>query len=264
MPFDGNGNASVNRNTAVTGQTVLAEQVNTPFADIQSMLGQVLLRSGVAPMTGPLNMNGFKITNNPEAISPTDFVILSQIQSLINDPWAFQPIGTIIQASPWGFTAPPKNLSYRYVLLTAGLSGSGGYNEGVLTTENVSGSRPTVTATAVVSLVGSPLNGMTIRLLNTEERFLRGAYEVAGTLQDSDNLSHGHGVNDPTHSHSLTPDNLLIGQYNGSNQDLGSGPNGSRKNIQTAPASTGISIQNSGATESRPRNMSINYYLRIL
>ena len=63
MPFDSSGNASVTRNIAVTGQTVLAEQVNVPFADIQTMLSQLVLRSGVAPMTGPLNSNGFRQTN---------------------------------------------------------------------------------------------------------------------------------------------------------------------------------------------------------
>lgn len=69
MPYDSNGVATINRQRAVTGQTVQAAQVNTPFDDTQSMLSQVLLRSGVAPMTGPLNMNGNKQTNvgDPEA-----------------------------------------------------------------------------------------------------------------------------------------------------------------------------------------------------
>lgn len=62
MPFDSNGVATVTRQLAVTGQTIEAVQVNVPFADIQSMLSQALLRSGVAPMTGNLNMNSFKIT----------------------------------------------------------------------------------------------------------------------------------------------------------------------------------------------------------
>lgn len=72
MAFDANGNASVTRNIAVTGQTVLAEQVNVPFADIQAMLGQVLLKSGVAPMTGPLNMNQSKIINVSDPTLSTD------------------------------------------------------------------------------------------------------------------------------------------------------------------------------------------------
>lgn len=72
MPYDSNGNASVTRNIAVTGQTVLAEQVNVPFADIQAMLGQVLLKSGVAPMTGPLNANGFRQLNVGDPTTDSD------------------------------------------------------------------------------------------------------------------------------------------------------------------------------------------------
>lgn len=64
MPYDANGIATVTRTPAATGQTIQAAQVNTPFTDIQAMLSQVLLRSGVAPMTGPLNMGGFSITNS--------------------------------------------------------------------------------------------------------------------------------------------------------------------------------------------------------
>lgn len=259
MPYDSNGVATITRNRAVTGQTVQAAQVNTPFDDVQSMLSQVLLRSGVAPMTGPLNMNGFKITNNPEATASGDFVTLSQVQALLSDPWAVQPIGTIISASPWGFTAPPKNLSYRYVILTAGQSGTGGYNEGVLTTEIVSGSRPTVLATAVVSLAGSPLNGMTIRLLNTEERFLRGSYDAAGVIQDSDNLTHFHGVNDFGHFHSGVQ-NSPSGQGRG---DQGP-PVAQASYGNSGVAFTGISIQNSGGSESRSRNISVTYYLRVI
>lgn len=63
MPFDSNGNASVQRNRAVTGQTVEAAQVNIPFDDVQSMLSQVYVKSGVAPLTGNMNFNGFKPTN---------------------------------------------------------------------------------------------------------------------------------------------------------------------------------------------------------
>src|SRR6478609_1928125 len=43
MPFDSQGSATVTRQLAVTGQNVLAEQVNVPFADTQSM------RTKVAP-----------------------------------------------------------------------------------------------------------------------------------------------------------------------------------------------------------------------
>lgn len=81
MPYDVNGTASVTRQIAVTGQTVLAEQVNVPFADIQSMLSQLVLRSGVAPMTGNLNMNSFKIIGAGTATNPGDLVPFEQVQA---------------------------------------------------------------------------------------------------------------------------------------------------------------------------------------
>lgn len=95
MPYDSSGSASVKRNIAVTGQTVLAEQVNVPFADIQAMLSQVLLRSGVAPMTGPLNMNSHKILNVSEGTSPDDAVNYAQLQAVQSLISAATPTGTV-------------------------------------------------------------------------------------------------------------------------------------------------------------------------
>lgn len=91
MPYDSNGNSTINRNRAVTGQTVQAAQVNVPFDDVQSMLSQVLLRSGVAPMAGPLNMNSFKVTGIQDGSAATDAVSFSQATALVNGiskPWA--------------------------------------------------------------------------------------------------------------------------------------------------------------------------------
>lgn len=79
MPYDSSGIATVDRQIAVTGQTVLAVQVNVPFADIESMLSQVLLRSGVAPMNGNLPMAGFKITSLANGTADGDAVNYSQL-----------------------------------------------------------------------------------------------------------------------------------------------------------------------------------------
>lgn len=83
MPFDSQGIASVSGNRPVNGQDTDAAQINVPLADIQSMLSQVLLKSGVAPMTGNLNLNGFKINNMGEATTDGDPVTLSQVQALL-------------------------------------------------------------------------------------------------------------------------------------------------------------------------------------
>ena len=76
---------------------------------------------------------------------------------------------------------PPDNSgAAKYIRLTAGQSGAGGYNEGLLTDEIVDGSFPLVEATAEIAV--GPLAGQRVALLNTEEAFLR-ARETSGVLQ---------------------------------------------------------------------------------
>lgn len=94
--------------------------------------------------------------------------------------WLGTPIGGYITP----FSPPPKDdPRFRYILCTAGETGSGGYNEGVLTGETVTGSGATVLATAVVNLQGSPMHGQTVHLINTESRFV-GAGLVEGVESD--------------------------------------------------------------------------------
>lgn len=73
---------------------------------------------------------------------------------------------------------PTNNPNFRFIKLTA----SDSYNTGVLTNESVVGTAPMVQATAQISLIGSPVNGATVHLINTEKRFLRAG--VSGTVQD--------------------------------------------------------------------------------
>lgn len=58
------------------------------------MLSEVLLRSGVAPMTGPLNMNSFRIQNMPEAAGDGDPVTLGQLQDILSG-LALVPTGAV-------------------------------------------------------------------------------------------------------------------------------------------------------------------------
>lgn len=96
------------------------------------------------------------------------------------DIWAMQPIG-----KPFGLwthlagvaVPPTDNPNYRYIKLTA----SDSYNDGVLTSESISGSAPAVQATAVIDDSDSPLDGQPVRLINTEQRTLRAG--SSGTVQ---------------------------------------------------------------------------------
>lgn len=85
MPFDSSGNFSLPPGyLAVSGQTILASQHNPSLEDIASSLSQLLLRSGVAPMTGPLNLNGFKALNLPVSTAAGDAVEYTQLQAVIS------------------------------------------------------------------------------------------------------------------------------------------------------------------------------------
>ena len=74
-----------------------------------------------------------------------------------------------------------------------------------------------------------------------------------GSVQADSFASHNHGVTDPQHTHGFTvsngsgsTNNVLVGQLN---QAPGTNT--------TGPASTGISIQNTGGTETRPKNVAL-------
>jgi hypothetical protein len=95
---------------------------------------------------------------------------------LDNVKWLGTPVGETL-ALPTnlaGIVAPPiDNAAFRYILLTAGESGVGEYNETILTGEIVTGSAPLVVATAVINLAASPINGLTVNLLNSEGRYIK-------------------------------------------------------------------------------------------
>jgi hypothetical protein len=104
----------------------------------------------------------------------------TEIEEKLNDVWRFKAIGEIFPL--WthldGVETPPTdNPDYRYIKLTA----SDSYNAGVLTSESVSGSAPLVQATAVIDDPDSPMNGETVRLINTERRVIRAG--SSGTVE---------------------------------------------------------------------------------
>jgi hypothetical protein len=212
------------------------------------------------------------------------------------DPWAYQPVGVPIPLKDHltGTTPPANGSTYTYIKLTAGLTGSGAFNENLLSSESVSGSSPTITATAVVALASSPIYGQTIRLLNTEGRFIRGSTS-SGTLQDSDNIAHTHtgttGNESADHTHSGTTGTVSSdhAHYYTFTDDANNGP-GNNPNSSDAGGSarnlwgSGISANHvhgfttggrssahthsftsnsTGGSESRPRNIGITYYMRI-
>lgn len=161
------------------------------------------------------------------------------------DPWAHIPIGSPFPL--WthltGVTAPPTdNANYRYIKLTA----SDSYNTGVLTGESISGSAPLVQATAVISDASSPLDGQTVRLINTERRVLRAGQ--SGVVEADDIASHTHAVN--VSAYSGTPGTYNSRLSGGFNTDL-------------YPATGLFGINNTGGSETRAKNIGADFYVRI-
>ncbi|SMD18094.1 phage tail protein [Rhizobium sp. RU36D] len=78
-----------------------------------------------------------------------------------------------------------------------------------------------------------------------------------GSAQGSQNLTHSHGVNDPGHSHPYTR------AWNGGLYAGGPFPaRDSDNTLNTGHVGTGISIQASGGSEARPRNIALLYCIK--
>lgn len=166
----------------------------------------------------------------------------------INDRFALKAIGEpfAIWDHITGCPVPINSGAQKFIRLTAGLTGSGGYNEGLLGSESVSGSSPLILATATI--LAGPMTGQTVRLINTEGRFLR-AGVTSGVIQDSQNLSHSHPL----------PEGRDSNQIDNGGQFLLRG----WTNTGGSPTASGFGGGAAGGNEARPRNGSATYYLRI-
>jgi hypothetical protein len=161
------------------------------------------------------------------------------------DPWLMQPIGVPIPVFDHlaGVSIPSTTAAYRYIKLTA----SDSYNSGVLTSESVTGSAPLVLASATINLAGSPINGLSVSLINTERRSLRPG--SSGTLENDQAQSHTHGP--------------LLFWTTGSGALAGGGGIGYYQSITAgAPVDVGSGTPRVGS-ENRPKNIGATYYMRI-
>lgn len=268
MPFDSNGNFSlVPGYLAVSGQTILPSQHNPPLQDIGASLSQLILRSGVAPFSGNQSLAGFKMTNAADGSADGDYVTMSQLNAVIASVTA----GTIPTGAVAGFrmTTPPSG----WVKENGGTIGSMAsgatnranpdtealftllwtqFDQATLPIQNSAGAVTTRGASAAADFAAAKR----MPLFDSRSRFLRGAddglgYDTAllvGVAQVDDIKSHTHAVTDPGHVHPGVPQQA-------SDNDRGGGS--SIFSLDTAgnsgSATTGITIQNFGGFETRPR-----------
>jgi microcystin-dependent protein len=89
------------------------------------------------------------------------------------------------------------------------------------------------------------------------------AGDVVGSIEADSFASHGHGVNDPGHVHSLGSQTFGLTGL-GSSGLYVFGVNGAIPNNPTTNASaTGITIGASGGGETRPKNLNVDFIIKI-
>ena len=166
------------------------------------------------------------------------------------DFWAMQPIGVPIPLfnNLAGASIPSLSKGYRYITLTA----SDPYNGGVLINETVSGSFPLVVASAVISLAGSPMNGQTISLINTEQRLLRGSLVPGQLLQDA--------LQSITGSMSYASVNAATGAFAFTRAGQASTYDGANA---VGTVTFDASLVARTATETRAKSVGVVYFMRI-
>ena len=182
-------------------------------------------------------------------------VYITALTADLLDPWSQQPIGVPIPLldNLVGVAQPPVNSSgYRYIKLTA----SDAYNTGVLTSESVTGSAPLVVATAVISLSGSPINGATVNLINTERRVLRGG--SAGTVEQDalQNITGGFSAA------GATAWQLPTGAFATSGTNAPYPASSGAGSLPTNMSFDASRVVRTG-TETRAKNIGVTFFLRI-
>lgn len=282
MSRDSAGNASVNRNQAVTGQTVLAEQVNVPFADIEAMLNLVFWRDGLAPMTGNLPMNGFKISGLPDPSANSDVVTLAYLNGVIAASgvptgavmpfrglaaptgWVKENGGTIGSASSGATTRANADTAALFAYLWNNIDNA------TLPIQTSAGTATTRGASAAADFAANKR----MPLFDSRSRFLRGADDGLGFdasltigLNQSDAIkSHNHtGTTneDGEHDHDSTISSGSGGSRltGGSNNPIGT------DTLSIAPSGRhahGFTTDSTGnALETRPRSSVVLYCIKL-
>ena len=165
-----------------------------------------------------------------------------------------------------GVAVPDNSGTAKFIRLTAGQSGAGGYNEGLLTDEQVSGSAPLVEADAEIAI--GPLAGQRVPLINTEGAFIRPGTD-SGALQ-FDQMQRITGTFSASRFFHTTP---VVGgamsQGTRGNQERPSrttnavtDPNQSIDFDSANSPDARVSDTTDG--ETRPKNRQATYYMRIV
>lgn len=116
--------------------------------------------------------NDVSDSDDPKQVTVQQIVDLT-IASVSSDPFVSKAVGEIfgLQTDMVGVVEPSNLGSAKFIKLTAGLTGEGEYNEGLLTNETITSSGAELQVTA--DIVGGVSDGETIHLINSEESFIK-------------------------------------------------------------------------------------------
>jgi len=158
---------------------------------------------------------------------------------------------------------PDNSGTAKFVRLTAGQSGVGGFNEGLLTAESVSGSAPLVTATADVAV--GPMAGQFVPLLNTEGSFVRPG--TSNRILQFDQMQRITGYFAANRFFSDTPATAgALSRGSSGGRPQASDTVGANNLAIDFNSATSPNARASGSTngETRPKNRQATYYMRIV
>lgn len=291
MPRNGSGTASV-VNSFVPLTIADANAVNENFTDIASMLTGSLPRDGQAGMTGQLQVlpgssanPGVAFTTDTDTgvrrSGANEFTIVcggvdiatfsSAGFSLLTG--AIAGAGSVIPGEIKMWPGPTAPTGYRIcdgtalLIATYPTMAANIYVGNTLNATALWGYRCTNPAdatntrsTAGTYIVVPDLRGEFVRGLDNGRGI--DAARALASLQAQAIQTHNHSVNDPGHFHNwgntAQAQGLAVGTTGSFSQ--GGTPPGE---LNTASATTGISIGSTGSAETRPRNVSINYIIKL-
>lgn len=236
MPRDASSNYSLPTGyLAVTGQTVLASQHNSPLEDVASAITGSLARDGTGPMLAPLDMGGFRVTNAGEATLDGDLVTKAALDAavaLLNAQliptgalqyfarttpptgWLVTNGQTIGNGSSGGTARANSDTEDLFTVLWENFSNT------LLPIQDSSGVASTRGASAAADFAANkrmPLpddQGLFMRSLSATSS--RDTGRAFGSIQEDGIKSHEHDftTDDDTHNHTITSEKRSSGQGN--------------------------------------------------